>query len=77
METRNTLTVYAIENNGTLFRVARYALETALKVVNDETVKYIVKSDRLIAVNADGVIIATSENIKYLINERVNAWKRF
>ena len=70
------VTVYAIEKNGDLFKVAGYSEETARKVVNDETVKYIVKSDKLIAVK-NGVIIATSENITYLIDERVTAWKRF
>ena len=75
-KSRDTITVYAVEKNGNLFRVAGYDRETALKVINDPTVKAIVKSDKLIAVDKNGVIIDTSENMKNYKNERINTWKR-
>ena len=64
MKIGDTITVYAVEKNGNLFRVAGYDREKALKVINDPTVKAIVKSDKLIAVDKNGVIIDTSENMK-------------
>lgn len=55
---REIITVYGIEKDGKRFKVANYDRETALKVVQDYTVKRIVKTDKLIAVNKDGYIIA-------------------
>ena len=73
MKIGDTITVYAVEKNGNLFRVAGYDRKTALKVINDPTVKAIVKSDKLIAVDKNGVIVETSENMKNYKNERINA----
>lgn len=57
---RELVTVYGIEKNGERFKIAGYDKETALKVVNDYTVKCIVKAEKLIAVNKNGEIIAES-----------------
>ena len=58
---RDTVTVYAIENSGRRFRVAGYDRETALKVVNDYTVRQILKAEKLIAIDRSGAIIAQTE----------------
>lgn len=58
---RKTLTVYAIDGDGHKFRVAGYDEPTALKVVQDETIKHICHATTLIAVNDKGEIVATSE----------------
>lgn len=62
MKNRETITVYAIEKNGSRFRVAGYDRETALKVINDTTVLHIVKAEKMIAVDKTGQIIAETEN---------------
>ena len=76
MKIGDTITVYSVEKNGKFFRVAGYDRETALKVINDPTVKAIVGSDKLIAVDKNGIIVETSENMKNYKNERINTWKR-
>lgn len=62
MKTRETVTVYSIEKNGSRFRVAGYDRETAKKVVNDFTVLQILHTKKLIAVDKRGQIIAETEN---------------
>lgn len=61
MNKRKVLTVYAIDERGARFRVAGYEEKTALKAVKDPTVKYICHAVKLIAVNKNGDIVATSE----------------
>ena len=58
---RETIIVYSIEKDGNWFKIAGYDRETALKVVNDYTVKCIVHAEKLIAVDKNGNIIAESE----------------
>ena len=60
---RKTLTVYAIDENGHKFRVAGYDEQTALNVVKDVTVKYICHAVILLAVDNNGTIVATSEEV--------------
>lgn len=55
---RETIRVYAIDANGLWFKVAGYDRETALKVINDETVKNICHAVELVAVDKDCNIIA-------------------
>ena len=63
LEMREVITVYGIEKDGSRFKIAGYSKETALKVVNDYTIKCIVKAEKLIAVNSKGVIIAESNEV--------------
>ena len=58
---RELVTVYGIEKNGERFKIAVYDRETALKVINDYTVKCIVKAEKLIAIDRNGNSIAESE----------------
>ena len=58
---REVVTVYSVEKDDSWFKIARYEKETALKVVNDYTVKCIVHAEKLIAVDKNGNIIAESE----------------
>ena len=58
---RKTATVYAIDKKGNSFRVAGYDLKTALRVVDDETVKNICGATELIAVDGSGKIIARTK----------------
>lgn len=55
---RETITVYAVQENGTLRRVAGYDRETALRVINDPTVKTITRAVNLIAFDSTGRAIA-------------------
>lgn len=55
---REVVIVYSVEKDGSLFKVAGYEKETALKVVKDITVKNIVHAEKLIAVDSNGRIIA-------------------
>ena len=61
---RETITVYAVDKNGARFRVAGYDRQTALKVVNDDTVRAIVHAEKLIAVTAKGETIADTEETR-------------
>lgn len=55
---RETIRVYAIDSAGNWSKVAGYDRETALKVVNDETIKNICHAVELVAVDSKCNIIA-------------------
>lgn len=59
---REIVTVYGIEKTGKRFKVAGYDKETALKVVQDYTIRKIVQAEKLIAIDNNGNVIAESIN---------------
>lgn len=74
---RETISVFAVDEKGHLFRIAGYDRETALKVVNDITVKNITHAVNLIAIDSTGRAIAQTgdpqppaENKKLCVCER-------